>query len=236
MVLAGCVPVVVSDLDVERQLNTSMPVAPTVSGGITGTASVVRWQWESAAEEPNDQPVFRWRLNRGAWVGPLTYTTLSPVEGESGYSDHPGVPLSDGDGTKHSAPGTYRLDVQERDLSGNWSASTEYLVVVPVDVSVGSVAITVELHDSAEPAFEISGGETIPRGETLIVALTGLLSDADITWLVNGVPVEGEAGEFGASVAIETSGLPLGVNRLTVLLNANGTVYSTIVTFEVVEL
>ena len=126
----GC-PQVIAVPDVpESNLVVTDPAAPTVSVvDHAGTGRVVTWTWESNGEVGDDPAVFRWRLNQGAWVGPVSYTTLTPfpehetsTNAEVSYAGHPGTPRTDRNNLKVLADGRYRFEVQARDATGSWSA------------------------------------------------------------------------------------------------------------------
>ena len=134
VVLAAC-PVPLTELgSTNTSLNADAPSAPVVSTA-TVSGAVVSWTWSSTDNE-RGTGVFRWRMNGGSWRGPVTYTQLTPNPNEEtaanqgAFADHPGTPGSDG--IKRLNPGTYTLEVQERDTYGNWSDSQ---VATPVVVA-----------------------------------------------------------------------------------------------------
>lgn len=137
--IGGCTNALGFRTGLQREIILDRPPAPTILYGasVGGIEGMVLWSWQTndpVSEEPH---VFRWRANHGDWVGPVTYTTLTPnpnfsgiTSGTASYIDHPGRPLADG--YKILGRGSYLLEVQERSPAGVWSDS---VLAAPVTVS-----------------------------------------------------------------------------------------------------
>lgn len=233
--LSGCSRSLSLLNNVERDLNLDVPEAPLLSGGMTASSTVVRWEWEPSDGSNGNGGPYRWRLNRGSWIGPVNYTVLSPYEEEDGYIDHPGTPLSAADPTKHLAPGEYLLEVQVRSTSGNWSPSSSLTTSVVADGGSGGLGIEIWIANPANPNFTLTVPASVIRGATISVNLISVVWIDSLTWLVNGVPISGTLDGYTASTSISTLTAPLGVNRLTVLAEIDGTFYSTEAVYEVTQ-
>ncbi len=190
--------------------------APAVTSAETPTLNR-RPEWTWTAIEELTTAFFRHSFDEISW------TTTS---GESYIPD------------EDLATGFHTLYVQQQDDLGEWSESGSYQVEV---LGTGSVTVTITLEDPAEPTFTLpSLEEPVIQGDLLTVNLQSTIEFDDVTWLVNGEIVNGDLFTPPATETsltdLDTAGLPLGINRIAVLVEIDGAMYSSEdMTFEVVQ-
>lgn len=188
--------------------------APPVDGEEATLQRRPTWTWSSL--EDLEGNLFRYRLNGGAWV----------ETGTNAYT--PGFDLP---------TGTHLLEVQQQDDLGTWSSTGSFVTEV---LGTGDVEMTILLQDPVNPTFTLPSPGQVTRGDTITVNLESTIAFDDVTWLVNGLIVDGDPFESPAMEAsltdLDTEELPLGINRITVLVVIDGNTYSSEdMTFEVVE-
>jgi hypothetical protein len=193
--------------------------APVVSGEEVTLQRRPTWTWSSL--EDLEGNLFRYRLDGGAWV-------------ETGAGHYtPGFDLT---------TGLHELEVEQRDDLGTWSSPGSFITEV---LGTGDVEMTILLQNPANPTFTLPSPEQVNRGDTITVNLESTIAFDEVIWIVNGIEVVGDGIAAPATEASLTligdftsdpNLMPLGINRITVLVEIDGNWYSSEdMTFEVVE-
>jgi len=162
-------------------VDLSLPAAPAVTAATPTNAP--SWTW-SGGGSADGAGIYRYRLDGGDWICPAAQPALS-------YS------ATFADGTSHS------LEVQERDLAGNWSA-----------VTTGSTkSLLVDLTPPAAPSATADASTTV-------VSYNSIDYTNDLTPTVDWAAVEG-ASRYRCSVD-GGSWQPITATSFTTASLANG--------------
>jgi len=144
-ILAGCVNPVSSQDEVDRDLDRPQPEPADITDpGIGPYETSPTWTWDSDPVEGTT--VFRYRLNGGDWM-------IMPA-GPPPYTYTPATDLY---------PGTYVLEVQERNVAGIWSESSSQTITIlvqPPTIPTGPAA----LSNDPVPSFQWAQGAPLQFG------------------------------------------------------------------------
>ena len=193
--LGSCVQPLEQDPTAQIQFDNTAPLAVSVNGpDMTGNPQPT-WSW--TPNDPEAQPVYRYRINGGPWSEPT---------GDTSYT--PGEPLLEG---------VYLFEVQQRDASGNWSSAAvkETLIVTAPFFTTEPSPLTNQttlswswqssgsISATGVFRYRVNGGSW--SGESTNTSQSVTLSDGDHSFSIQEKKVDGSwSPEIASNITVDT--------------------------------